>query len=184
MALAENSMASTLFVVGTPIGNLQDITLRALKVLGEVDLVACEDTRHTAQLLAAHGISRRLISYFDHNEKTRIPELIEMLRDGARIALVTDAGTPSISDPGYRLVRSCLEVRIRVVSVPGPSAAIAALSIAGLPTDRFTFEGFLPARSSARKTHLKSLAREGRTMVFFESARRFRETLTEMVECF
>jgi 16S rRNA (cytidine1402-2'-O)-methyltransferase len=133
-------------VVATPLGNLRDISARALEVLGQVDLIACEDTRHTAHLLAAHGISRPLVSYFEHNEEARALELTEKLRHGAVIALVTDAGTPAISDPGYRLVRAALEAGCIVRSVPGPCAVTAALSIAGLPTDRFTFEGFPRAR--------------------------------------
>jgi len=169
-----------LYVVATPLGNLRDISARALEVLGQVDLIACEDTRHTAHLLAAHGISRPLVSYFEHNEEARAKELTEKLRHGAVIALVTDAGTPAISDPGYRLVRAALEAGCVVRSVPGPSAVTAALSIAGLPTDRFTFEGFLPARQGARKAKIRELKREGRTMVFFEAARRLPETLAEM----
>jgi 16S rRNA (cytidine1402-2'-O)-methyltransferase len=169
-----------LYVVATPLGNLRDISARALEVLGQVDLIACEDTRHTARLLAAHGISRPLVSYFEHNEEARAKELTEKLRHGAVIALVTDAGTPAISDPGYRLVRAASDAGCVVRSVPGPSAVTAALSIAGLPTDRFTFEGFLPAREAARKARIRELKREGRTMVFYEAARRLTETLVEM----
>ncbi len=167
-------------MVATPLGNLRDISARALEVLGQVDLIACEDTRHTAHLLAAHGISRPLISYFEHNEEARAKELTEKLRQGATIALVTDAGTPAISDPGYRLVRAASEAGCVVRSVPGPSAVTAALSIAGQPTDRFTFEGFLPAREAARKARIRELKREGRTMVFYEAARRLTQTLAEM----
>ena len=166
--------------MATPIGNLRDITPRALEVLAESDLIACEDTRHTAHLLAAHAISRPLISYFEHNEEMRARELTQRLEQGARIALVTDAGTPAISDPGYRLVRAALEAGCTVRAIPGPCAAIAALSIAGLPTDRFTFEGFLPTRDGPRRTRLRELRREGRTMVFFEAARRLPEMLAEM----
>jgi 16S rRNA (cytidine1402-2'-O)-methyltransferase len=169
-----------LYVVATPLGNLRDLSPRALEVLAQVDLIACEDTRHTGRLLAAHGISRPLISYFEHNEETRAKELAEKLAQGTTIALVTDAGTPAISDPGYRLVRAAWEAGCVVRSVPGPSAVTAALSIAGLPTDRFTFEGFLPARSGARQARIRGLKFEPRTMVFFESARRLSETLTEM----
>lgn len=167
-------------MVATPLGNLRDISARALEVLGKVDLIACEDTRHTAHLLAAHGIRRPLVSYFEHNEEARALELTEKLRHGAVIALVTDAGTPAISDPGYRLVRAASEAGCVVRSVPGPSAVTAALSIAGLPTDRFTFEGFLPAREAARKVRIRELKREGRTMVFYEAAKRLPETLAEM----
>jgi 16S rRNA (cytidine1402-2'-O)-methyltransferase len=170
----------TLYVVATPLGNLRDISARALEVLGQVDLIACEDTRHTANLLAAHGIRRPLVSYFEHNEEVRAKELTEKLSHGAVIALVTDAGTPAISDPGYRLVRGASEAGCVVRSVPGPSAVIAALSIAGLPTDRFTFEGFLPTRQGARKARIRELKRESRTMVFYEAARRLPETLAEM----
>jgi 16S rRNA (cytidine1402-2'-O)-methyltransferase len=169
-----------LFVVATPIGNPDDISIRAIKVLGDADLVACEDTRRTGQLLAAHGIKRPMVSYFEHNEERRAPELIERLRRGERIALVSDAGTPGVSDPGYRLVRAALEAGVRVSAVPGPSAAIAALAIAGLPTDRFAFEGFLPARAGARRKHLAGLAHEARTMVFFEAARRLGATLADL----
>lgn len=172
--------AGTLYVVATPIGNLRDISARALEVLAQADLIACEDTRHTGQLLAAHGIRRPLISYFEHNEEARAKELTDKLAQGSSIALVTDAGTPAISDPGYRLVRCALEAGCSVRAVPGPSALTAALSIAGLPTDRFAFEGFLPARASARRAKLRELKREPRTMVFFESPRRLAETLAEM----
>jgi 16S rRNA (cytidine1402-2'-O)-methyltransferase len=178
------SARGVLYVVATPLGNLRDISARALEVLGQADVIACEDTRHTAGLLAAHGISRPLVSYFEHNEEERARELTGKLLQGVAIALVTDAGTPGISDPGYRLVRAALEAGCVVRSVPGPSAVIAALSIAGLPTDRFTFEGFLPARSAARKARLRELRRESRTMVFYEAARRLDETLVEMAAQF
>ena len=154
--------------------------LRALEVLAEVDLIACEDTRHSAHLLAAHGISRPLISYFEHNEEARAKELTEKLRQGAKIALVTDAGTPAISDPGYRLVRAALQAGCAVRTIPGPSALIAALSISGLPTDRFTFEGFLPSRDGPRKARLRELKREVRTMVFYEAARRLPDALADL----
>ncbi len=167
-------------MVATPLGNLRDISARALEVLGQVDLIACEDTRRTAQLLAAHGIRRPLVSYFEHNEEARARELTEKLRHGTTIALVTDAGTPTISDPGYRLVRAALDAGCTVRSIPGPSAVTAALSIAGLPTDRFIFEGFLPAREAARKARIRELKREPRTMVFYEAARRLPDTLAEM----
>ncbi|HYB92467.1 MAG TPA: 16S rRNA (cytidine(1402)-2'-O)-methyltransferase [Candidatus Binataceae bacterium] len=169
-----------LFVVSTPIGNPDDISARALKVLGDVDLIACEDTRRTGRLLAAYGLKKPLLSYFEHNEERRTPELIERITRGERIALVTDAGTPSISDPGFRLVRAALSAGIRVTAIPGPTAAIAALSISGLPTNRFAFEGFLPAKAEARRKSLDSLASEPRTMIFFEAARRLAATLGEM----
>jgi 16S rRNA (cytidine1402-2'-O)-methyltransferase len=173
-----------LYVVATPIGNLEDLSPRAARILGEADLIACEDTRHTAHLLAAYGIRTPSVSYFEHNEDRRTPELLERLREGATLALVSDAGTPAISDPGYRLVHAALDAGIRVVALPGPSAAIAALSIAGLPTDRFVFEGFLPQRDGPRLQHLKALVREPRTMVFYESARRLSATLAAMANVF
>jgi 16S rRNA (cytidine1402-2'-O)-methyltransferase len=176
--------AGILYVVATPIGNLDDLSPRAVRVLSEADLIACEDTRHTAHLLAAHSIRTPTLSYFEHNEDRRTPELIERLREGATIALVSDAGTPSISDPGYRLVCAALDLSIRVVAIPGPSAAIAALSISGLPSDRFVFEGFLPQRDGPRRQHLQSLAREPRTMIFYEAARRLLPALATMVEVF
>ena len=173
-----------LYVVATPIGNLEDLSPRAARILGEADLIACEDTRHTAHLLAACGIRTPTVSYFEHNEDRRTPELLGRLSLGATIALVSDAGTPAISDPGYRLVHAALDAGIRVVALPGPSAAIAALSIAGLPTDRFVFEGFLPQRDGPRLQHLKPLAHEPRTMVFYEAARRLADTFAAMVEVF
>ncbi len=169
-----------LYVVATPIGNPGDVTARAIRVLDEADLIACEDTRRTGRLLAAHSIRTPAVSYFEHNEERRTPELIDRLMRGAKIALVTDAGTPAISDPGYRLVRAAHEAGVRVAAVPGPSAVVAALSIAGLPTDRFVFEGFLPTRANARRAALKRMAREERTIVIFEAARRLGETLDDM----
>ncbi len=142
-------------MVATPIGNLEDVTLRALRVLAEVDLIAAEDTRRTAILLRHHGISTRQVSYYDAVERRRTPELVERMRDGARVALVTDAGTPGIADPGYHLVRGALEAGIPVVPVPGASAVTALVSVAGLPVDRFAFEGFLPARAAARAARLR-----------------------------
>jgi 16S rRNA (cytidine1402-2'-O)-methyltransferase len=169
-----------LYVVATPIGNPGDVTARAIRVLDEADLIACEDTRRTGRLLAAHSIRTPAVSYFEHNEERRTPELIDRLKRGAKIALVTDAGTPAISDPGYRLVRAAHEAGVRVAAVPGPSAVVAALSIAGLPTDRFAFEGFLPTRANARRAALKRMAREERTIVIFEAARRLGETLDDI----
>jgi 16S rRNA (cytidine1402-2'-O)-methyltransferase len=173
-----------LYVVALPIGNAEDVSARALRVLAEVDLVACEDTRRAGRLLAAHSIGTRTVSYFEHNESRRTAELLAKLHAGATIALITDAGTPAISDPGYRLVRAAIEAGIRVTAVPGPSAAIAALSIAGLPTDRFVFEGFLPVKSSERRRVLEDLAREQRTIICFEAARRLSDSLSEMAEIF
>jgi 16S rRNA (cytidine1402-2'-O)-methyltransferase len=174
----------TLYVVATPIGNAEDVTPRALRVLAEADLIACEDTRRTSRLLAAHNIRTPTVSYFEHNEERRTPELIARMLAGATVALVTDAGTPAISDPGYRLVRAALDAGLRVAAVPGASAVIAALSVAGLPTDRFVFEGFLAARGAARRHALERLRGERRTIVFYEAARRLTETLAELVAAF
>ena len=173
-----------LFVVATPLGNPGDLSPRAMKTLADANLIACEDTRRTGVMLAAHEIRTPTISYYEHNEERRVPELVERMRAGDAIALVTDAGTPAISDPGYRLVRAAHEAGFRVVAIPGPSAAIAALSVAGLPTDRFVFEGFLPPRDSARRSRLKELSREPRTIVFYEAARRLSSTLDEMSAAF
>ncbi len=160
----------TLFVVATPLGHLEDVTLRALRVLREVSLVACEDTRRTATLLRAHGIPTPTTSYFEHNERWKGERILEALRGGRDVALVSDAGTPGISDPGYRLVRDARAEGLAVVPVPGPSAAVAALSVSGLPTDRFLFVGFLPPREAARRRTLEELARERATLVFYETA--------------
>lgn len=173
-----------LYVVGMPIGDSADLSPRALAILAQVDLIACEDTRRIAPLLAAHAISTPTLSYFEHNEERRTPELVERMRRGARLALVTDAGTPAISDPGFKLVRETLDAGIRVGAIPGPSAVVAALSIAGLPTDRFSFEGFLPAKPAARRNELRALSREQRTMVFFEAARRLGTLLADMATVF
>lgn len=173
-----------LYVVATPIGNPGDMTQRAIEVLQSVDLIAAEDTRRCRRLLAQLGISRRLTAYHDHNEAQRSGALLQRLRDGASVALVSDAGTPLISDPGFRLVREAQAAGIRVVAVPGACAAIAALSVSGLPTDRFVFEGFLPSRRSARQGQLAALAAETRTLVFYESPRRVVETLHDLVQAF
>ncbi len=173
-----------MYVVATPIGNPEDISARAIRTLGEVSLIACEDTRRTGNMLARHQIRTPTVSHFEHNEDRRVPQLIARLKAGENIALVTDAGTPAISDPGFRLVRAALEANLRVIAVPGASAAVAALSIAGIPTDRFTFEGFVPARDAARRIALKQLRREPRTMVFYEAARRLADTLAEMAATF
>jgi 16S rRNA (cytidine1402-2'-O)-methyltransferase len=173
-----------LYVVATPIGNPDDISARAIRTLEAVNLIACEDTRRTGQLLARHQIHTPTVSHYEHNEERRVPELIERLKAGEKIALVTDAGTPAISDPGFRLVRAALEANVSVMAVPGPSAAIAAISIAGIPTDRFTFEGFVPARDAARGKSLDELRREPRTMVFYEASRRLADTLAAMAAAF
>jgi 16S rRNA (cytidine1402-2'-O)-methyltransferase len=179
----KNEMSSgILYVVSTPIGNLEDITLRALRVLKEVDLVAAEDTRRTRQLLTHYGIQKPLISYHEHNERRREDTLLEELREGKNVALVTDAGTPGISDPGEPLIRRAIREKITLVPIPGPAAAMAALSIGGLPTDRFLFYGFLPAKSSARKKMLDGLRKRPETLVFYESPRRLPALLKEARE--
>lgn len=170
----------TLFVVATPLGNLEDMTLRGLRVLKEVALIACEDTRRTSRLLQAHGIPTPTTSYFEHNEKLKTRRLLECLRQGKDVALVSDAGTPGISDPGYRLVREARELGLKVVPVPGPSAVVSALSVSGLPTDRFLFVGFLPSRSQARRNAIRQLAGRRETLVFYESPRRLVEALEDL----
>lgn len=164
--------AGVLYVVATPIGNLEDITLRAVRVLGAVDVVAAEDTRRTALLLRHHGIATRLVSYYDAVERRKAPELVARLVAGESVALVSDAGTPGIADPGYHLVRGAIAAGVRVEPVPGPSAVAALVSVSGLAVDRFTFEGFLPARAAARSARLRALAGEERAMVFLEAGRR------------
>src|SRR3989441_10133330 len=161
-----------LYVVATPIGNLEDLTLRALRVLREVDLIAAEDTRHTRVLLSRHGISRPVTSYYDAVERARAPGIVEKLKAGARVALVSDAGTPGIADPGYHLVRGALAAGVSVVPVPGRSALTALVSVAGFPAERFVFEGFLPSRPGPRAARLAALAREPRALLSFEAARR------------
>jgi len=178
------SASGTLFVVATPIGNRGDLSARARETLAGVDLVAAEDTRHTGSFLAQLGIARPIVSLHEHNEARRVPELIERLRRGARIALVSDAGTPLVSDPGYRLVAAAGAAGVAVVPVPGACAAIAALSVAGLPTDRFAFEGFLPARGPKRRGRLAMLAAEPRTLVFYESPHRLADTLADLAAAF
>lgn len=172
----------TLYIVGTPIGNLEDITFRAVRILQSVDLIAAEDTRHTGKLLQHFQATAPQISYHDHNRNSRIPELLEQLNQGKTIALVTDAGIPGISDPGYELVKACVEAGITVVPIPGPSAAITALSAAGLPSDRFVFEGFLPAKGKERKERLEILQSQQYTMIFYEAPHRVRQTLQDLVE--
>ncbi len=174
----------TLFVVATPIGNRDDLSLRARKVLDEVDLIAAEDTRHTGRLLSHFDIKTRQIAFHEHNEESRVSGLINKLKQGQSIALVSDAGTPLVSDPGYRLLRAAQQHEIQVSPVPGASAVIAALSVAGLPTDRFCFEGFLPAKKSARQSRLRALARETRTLVCFESVHRIGECLADLIDVF
>ena len=178
------TQAGELYVVATPIGNLGDLTARAREVLGAVDAICAEDTRHTRQLLGALGIERPLLALHEHNEAEMAWKLVERLKAGDRLALVSDAGTPLVSDPGYRLVREVRAAGLKVVPVPGACAAIAALSVAGIPSDRFCFEGFLPAKSSARRERLAALSREPRTLVFYESSHRIEESLTDLVAMF
>ena len=174
-------MAGTLYLVGTPIGNLEDMTDRARRVLASVDVVAAEDTRRTGRLLAHFGIRARLVSFFEGNERERTAELVWSLREGLDVAVVSDAGMPGLSDPGHRLVAACVAEGVAVDVVPGPSAAIAALVVSGLPTDRFAFEGFLPRSGRARKERLAALAAEPRTVVLFESPRRVTATLQDLL---
>ena len=181
-SLSPRTHQGVLYVVGTPIGNLEDITLRALKTLGEVDLVAAEDTRNTRRLLAHYNIDQPLISMHEHNEERRAAELISKLDKGTAIALVSDAGTPTLSDPGYRLVKDAVAAGIRVVPIPGPSAAVAALSVSGLPTDVFLFLGFPPRKRAKRLKFLKRIADEDRTLIFYESPKRIAHLLGDLLE--
>jgi len=171
----------TLYVVATPIGNPDDITLRALKVLAEVEIIAAEDTRDTGRLLKHHGITGRLIAYHDHNEKNRATELVQRLRAGASVAVVSDAGTPTVSDPGYRLVTAALEAGLRVVPVPGVSAAVTALSVSGLATDAFSFIGFAPRKTGPRRALLQRLAQRSETLIFYESPRRVTALISDLM---
>jgi 16S rRNA (cytidine1402-2'-O)-methyltransferase len=177
-------MSGTLFVVATPIGNLEDLSPRARQTLAEVDLVAAEDTRHTGRLLSHLGLKTRQFSLHEHNEARASTTLVEKLLAGVSVALVSDAGTPLVSDPGYRLLQAAHENAIRVVPIPGPSAVTAALSVSGLPTDRFAFEGFPPARPAARRKWLRARAADPRTLLFFESVHRIEATLADMAEIF
>lgn len=173
---------STLYIVPTPIGNLADISQRALNILRQVDIIAAEDTRHTGLLLQHYMISAKLFSFHDHNEQQKCNELIKLLQSGKNIALVSDAGTPLINDPGYHLVNRCREQQIQVVPIPGACAAITALSAAGLPSDRFCYEGFLPAKTKARCDTLQALSQETRTLIFYESTHRIIDCLHDMVK--
>jgi len=174
--------AGTLYLVGTPIGNMEDITLRALRVLKEVDLIACEDTRHTMQLLDHYGIDKTTVSYHEHNELTRAAELIMHLEKGEAVAMVSDAGMPGVSDPGYRLIALAVRHHIRVVPVPGASAFLSALVASGLPTDSFRFSGFLPAKEGARRTLLEAIRNSPRTQIFYEAPHRIIDTLKDIAE--
>jgi 16S rRNA (cytidine1402-2'-O)-methyltransferase len=186
--MSENSSASldrltpALYLVATPIGNLEDITLRALRVLKRADLIACEDTRHTQKLLNHYSIATRTVSYHEHNEMTRAVELVKQLQDGACVALVTDAGMPGISDPGYRLISLAIQHDVPVVPIPGASAFLTALVASGLPTDSFRFNGFLPAKRGERRAALEVIKNSPRTQVFYEAPHRVLESLTDVVE--
>lgn len=169
--------AGTLYLVGTPIGNLEDMTFRAIQVLQQVDWIAAEDTRHTGKLLQHFQIKTPQLSYHEHNRTARIPELLDRLQQGKSIALVTDAGMPCVSDPGYELVKACAEAGFPVVPIPGVTAAITALAASGLPSDRFAFEGFLPAKTKERDRALETLQPETRTLIFYEAPHRLRDTL-------
>jgi 16S rRNA (cytidine1402-2'-O)-methyltransferase len=178
----DNSQTGCLYLVATPIGNLEDITLRAIRVLKEADLIACEDTRQTQKLLQHYAIHKGMISYHAHNELTRAPELVIQLEQGAQVALVSDAGTPVVSDPGHRLVVLCLRHHIPVVPIPGPSAFVAALAASGLPSDEFLFVGFLPSRAGARRKKLDALKDEPRALVLYEAPHRLADTLSDAAE--
>lgn len=175
-------MSGTLYVVATPIGNLEDITFRAVRILGEVDRIACEDTRQTRKLLDRYSIAKPLVSYHEHNEEGRSEELIRELLDGKSIALVSDAGTPLVADPGYRIVRKAREQGIPVVPIPGASALVTALSASGLPTDMFLFGGFIPAKKSQRRKLLEQLIASPATLVFYEAPHRMLETLDDIAD--
>jgi 16S rRNA (cytidine1402-2'-O)-methyltransferase len=175
-------MVGTLYLVATPIGNLEDITHRAIRVLGEVDLIACEDTRHTKKLLNHYGIKTKTISYHEHNERERAAELVDLLKQGSDVAVVSDAGTPAINDPGFRLARAAIASGFPVVPVPGASALIAALVASGLATDEFFFGGFLPSRSGARRTRLSELKAIPTTLIFYEGPHRIAATLQDAQE--
>jgi 16S rRNA (cytidine1402-2'-O)-methyltransferase len=178
----DNSPTGCLYLVATPIGNLEDITLRALRVLKEADLIACEDTRQTQKLLQHYAIHKEMVSYHEHNELTRAPELVIQLEEGAQVALVSDAGTPVVSDPGHRLVVLCLRHHIPVVPIPGPSAFVAALAASGMPTEEFLFVGFLPSRAGARRKKLDALKFEPRALVLYEAPHRLAETLSDAAD--
>ena len=173
-------LTGILYIVATPIGNLQDITQRALDTFAQVDLIAAEDTRHSGLLLSHYGIKKPFFALHDHNEQEKAHILVEKLKQGSNIALISDAGTPLISDPGFHLVRQCREAGIRVVPLPGACAAITALCASGIASDRFCFEGFLPAKSKARKDKLENIAEEDRTLIFYESTHRILDTLEDM----
>lgn len=180
--MANQKITGSLYLVGTPIGNLEDITFRAINTLKTVDLIAAEDTRHTGKLLQHYEIATPQISYHEHNRKQREPEIIQRLQQGENIALVTDAGMPGISDPGYDLVRACVEANIAAIAIPGVTAAITALAVSGLPSDRFVFEGFLPTKGKARQDRLKEIGQETRTLILYESPHKLRQTLQDLAQ--
>jgi len=180
--LDKNKTSGILYICGTPIGNLEDITLRALKVLKKVKLIAAEDTRHTKKLLNHYQINTKITSYYEYNKFKKAPYLVEILKNGQDIALVSDAGMPGISDPGYVLVNLALKNNIKIIPVPGVSALITALVVSGLPTDKFVFEGFLPRKIKERKRYFKSIENEERTLIFYETPHRLKRTLKDMLE--
>ena len=175
-------MSGTLYIVATPIGNLEDMTQRALRILSEVDLIAAEDTRHTRKLLTHYKISAELVSYHEYNEKERAAALVKRLKEGETVALVSDAGTPNISDPGYQLIRQCRQEGVRVEPIPGPSAVIAALSVSGLPTDQFYFIGFPPLKAGKKKKLFEQLSLIPATLIFYESPHRIVKTVAQLYE--
>jgi len=180
--LNENKDTGILYICGTPIGNLEDITLRALKILKEVNLIAAEDTRHTKKLLNHYQINTKITSYYEYNKFKKAPYLVEILKNGQDIALVSDAGMPGISDPGYVLINLALKNNLKIIPVPGVSALITALVVSGLPTDKFVFEGFLPRKIKERKRYFKSIENEERTIIFYETPHRLKKALKDMLE--
>ena len=180
--MSEEPAPGTLYLVGTPIGNVEDLSPRARRVLEAVDVLAAEDTRHTGRLLERFGVKRPMVSYHDHNKEGRTPELVARLAGGASVAIVSDAGSPGISDPAFTLVRAAVQAGVRVVPVPGPSSALCALEVSGLPTDRFAFEGFLPRKSGRRRGRIEELRGDPRTLIFFESPHRLRAALADLLE--
>ncbi len=176
--------AGTIYLVPTPIGNLEDITLRALRILKEVDLIACEDTRHSGRLLAHFGIEKKKISYFEHNETQRVPQILEYLHQGQSVAVISDGGSPGLSDPAFRIVTAAIEASLTVEALPGANAVIPALTASGLPTDRFFFEGFLPVKSSRRKTRLEQLREYPHTLIFYESVHRVAKSMADVAAVF
>ena len=182
MSESSEPRPGTLYLVSTPIGNMEDLSPRAQRILGAVDLIAAEDTRHSQGLLTRFAIRRALVSYHDHNKERRTPELIGKLTSGSSVAIISDAGSPGISDPAFTLVRAAVAAGVPVVPIPGPSSALCALEVSGLPTDRFAFEGFLPRRAVRRRKRIEELRADPRTLIFFESPHRLREVLRDLAE--